>query len=74
MSLASRSANAEHLAQELKSAAAGLPPESSDAVARSVAIVMAELDHRLRAEVDEALGRLEARIEQELRELAEAEQ
>ncbi len=74
MSLASRSANAEHLTRQLKTAVAGLSPDDGEAFARSLANVLADLDHRLRVEVDEALGRMEARVEEELRELAEAEQ
>ena len=74
MSLASRSANAEHLAGHLKTAVPGLSPGDGEAFARSLADVLADLDHRLRVEVDEALGRMEARVDEQLRELAEAEQ
>jgi len=74
MSLASHSANADHIARQLSAAADALRDGGSEAFARSLATVLAELDHRLRTDVDAALGRLEVRIEEELRELAEAEQ
>jgi hypothetical protein len=74
MLLGSRSANAEHLARQLKTAVPGLSPGDGEALARTLANVLADLDHRLRVEVDEALGRMEARVDEQLRELAEAEQ
>jgi hypothetical protein len=67
MSLASRSPNVDHLAQRLYPAASALGPEAAQTLARDLAAVVAELDNKLRVEVDEALGRLEARIDEELR-------
>ncbi len=74
MSLASRSANPEHIATQLQAEVVGLSPEVGDTLTHQLAKIVSDLDHKLRVEVDEAIGRLEARIEEELRELAEAEQ
>jgi hypothetical protein len=74
MSLASRSANADRLEARLKEAAANLAPDGRESFAAALAGVLADLDHRLRVEVDEAIARLEERIDEELRDLAEAEQ
>jgi hypothetical protein len=72
-SLASRSPNVDHLAQRLLPALAGTDAEAAKRSARDLAAAIADLDHKLRIEVDEALGRLESRIEVELRGLAEEE-
>jgi hypothetical protein len=73
-SLASRSPNVDHLAQRLLPVLASMEARAAEQCARELASAIAELDHKLRVEVDEALGRLEVRIETELRELAEEEQ
>ena len=73
VSLASRSPNIDQLAQRLLSALAGVDPQAAERCARELASTIADLDHKLRVEVDEALGRLETRIETELRDLAEEE-
>jgi hypothetical protein len=74
MSLASLSLNVEHIAQRLRPALSALAPGEADRLARGLAAVVADLDHKLRADVDDALGRLEARFEDEIRELGEEEQ
>jgi hypothetical protein len=48
-------------------------PEAAKRSARELAAAIADLDHKLPVEVDEALGRLESRIEVELRGLGEEE-
>jgi flagellar motility protein MotE (MotC chaperone) len=73
-SLASRSPSIDHLAQRLLPALTGMEPETAQRCARELAHAIADLDHKLRIEVDEALGRLETRIETELRDLAQEEQ
>jgi hypothetical protein len=74
MSLASRSPNVDHVAQRLRSALSGIEPQAGERFARELASTIVDLDHKLRLEIDEALGRLETRIETELRDLAEEEQ
>lgn len=73
-SLASRSANVDHLVERMRSALLGADAQMVERCAREFASAIADLDHKLRVEVDEALGRLEARIESELRDFAEQEQ
>lgn len=73
-SLANRSSKVDHLADRLQAALEGIDVQVGERIARELANIFAELDHRLRADVDEALGRLDARIEDEMRDLAEEEQ
>jgi hypothetical protein len=73
-SLAGRSPNVDHLAQRLLPALAGMEPDAAERSARELAAVIADLDHKLRIDVDEALGRLESRVEADLRGLGEEEQ
>jgi hypothetical protein len=51
-----------------------MEPEAAERSARELAAVIADLDHKLRIDVDEALGRLESRVEADLRGLGEEEQ